>query len=199
MFLRYTITTKQYQLYDPSTKVILSRNVEFAERLSYSWSVEPASEGVGVKGPVFYHRPSEVKQEALPAEGLPAVPEPQDPVPGEPVGAAEPGQPNKSEQSKEEKGLDREADPVPKVPNVPNVLAPHEKDTREQKRSFPKELELTEGTVHWDAPGGSRWGRSQAGGQLAGDMAHMVMDGIMNVEKGPATCKRAMETDEADN
>jgi hypothetical protein len=27
----------------------------------------------------------------------------------------------------------------------------------------------------------------------------MVMDGIMNVEKGPATCKRAMETDEADN
>jgi hypothetical protein len=64
VFVGYTLTTKQYKLYDPeSEKVILSRNVHFDEKVPYFQSVQTQTK-------VFYYVPTteeEQKVEELPA------------------------------------------------------------------------------------------------------------------------------------
>lgn len=97
-----------------------------------------------------------------------------------------------SEQLPESDGEDGSSVAAPESP------APQERlrDTRKQKKSFMKEIELTEGTARWDAPSGSRSGR---GARRAADTINMVVDVIKMVEMGSPTCKRAMETNEAES
>ena len=53
-------------------------------------------------------------------------------------------------------------------------------------------MALTEGTARWDGPGGSRTHRGAA--SLAMDV---VTDVAILVEKGPPTCRAALDSDEA--
>lgn len=194
-FVGYTNSTKQYKLYDPvKRKVTLSRDVEFEERRSYfrfQYSEEASS------GRIFYYVPTEPPSKSMPDKGGTAGlsgPEGDDSTP-----QGDDHQGDTPQVTNSQGDTHQVMEPVtpsltPELPgsfvDAPEVQLDREqveRDTRKKKRNFLRELALTDGTAWWDAPEESRTRRG---------VASMAVDVAMMVEKGPPTCRAALDSDE---
>ena len=198
VFLGYTATTKQYKLYDHvNKKVALSRDVKFEERRSYFCLHYP---GAAPSGRVFYYVPSysPVKVELTGGSGNTGL----GPGPGAGGGPLREAATLRATGDvavplrTPERAVGKMAEPAETM-ELPGsfVNAPGEqlgreqaeRDTQKKKRSFLRELALSEGSARWKTPGGSCTRRGAAG---------MVMDYEMMVEKGPSTCRATLDSNE---
>ena len=197
VFIGYTQTTKQYRLYDPDKgRVLISRDVEFSEQLSYFRTLHATE----AEGPVFHYSPR--SQAAVP-KVVAAVPVTHMESDADSVGPSQQGE-RITELGDADGTLAAEGEIVDTGVTGPmaEVAAAKTKDLGKKKRSFLREIQLTEGTESWGATSGTsrtrRGARPTAPGSGPGGSA-ATEDVVMMVEQGPATFRAAMKTDKAES